>query len=83
MNRDHEYKLLTSVARIAKCMNLDRSTIRKAYVQKIDTKFNHLRSIDLGTWIIENEVTNGEIVLAINTIRATKEQIIKGVGNSI
>ena len=80
---NHEYQLLTSATRIAKCVGLDRSTIRKAYIKKSNTKFNHLRSLDLGTWIIENDVTNGELVLAINTIRATKEQIIRGVGNSI
>lgn len=74
-----KYQFLSTPKEIAEVMGLDVSNVRKTYIGKIDKKFNHTKSLDIGTWLIMNKVTSSELALAIRTIRATQEELMKGM----
>jgi len=66
--------LITSPKLIAKTLDMGYPNLMKTYIGN-PKREKQLRAFDLGTWIMSNDIAHEEIILAINVIKATKEQI--------
>jgi len=72
------YALLTSPKKIAETVGLDVSTIRKSYIYKPE-KEAHLMCLDVGTFLVENNISREELLLAVKTIKDTKKMILERI----
>ena len=70
----NKHNLITSPRRIAKVIGFVDSNIRKSYLGRED-KLEHLKALDVYTWIVENKVSEDELLFAVSTIRITKKSI--------
>ena len=65
-------KLLTSVTRISRVMGLSRGGIYANYINRPD-KANHARALDVGTFIIENDISNEKLHLVVRLIKENEK----------